>query len=127
MSNKNRNNGKNRSKTRTLDFNTVERPSLRLIMQDDAHTEILVITPTEGLVEELEHIRPNFEAMITNKEKLDIQALYEFAAKVINCNRSFRDCDRRRARWQVPHESREPCHLLRRLCGFYQVSNELKN
>lgn len=89
MSNKNRNNGKNRSKTRTLDFNTVERPSLRLIMQDDAHTEILVITPTEGLVEELEHIRPNFEAMITNKEKLDIQALYEFAAKVINCNRSF--------------------------------------
>lgn len=86
MSNKNRN---NRSKTRTLDFNTVERPTLRLVMQDDARTEILVTTPTEGLVEELEHIRPKFEAMVTDKDKFDIQALYEFAAKAMNCNRSF--------------------------------------
>lgn len=83
------NNKNNRSKTRTLDFNTVERPSLRLIMQDDARTEIIVTTPTEGLVEELNHLRPGFEAMVTGKDKLDIQALYEFAAKVINCNRSF--------------------------------------
>lgn len=86
MSHKNRS---NRSKTRTLDFNTVERPTLRLVMQDDARTEILVTTPTEGLIEELEHIRPKFEAMVTDKDKFDIQALYEFAAKAMNCNRSL--------------------------------------
>lgn len=77
------------NKSRTLDFNTVERPTLRLVMQDDDRTEILVTTPTEGLIEELELIRPHFEEMVMHGDKFDAQVLYELAARFINCNRSF--------------------------------------
>ena len=77
------------NKTRTLDFNTVERPTLRLVMQDAERTEILVTTPSEGLVEELDHMRPKFEEMVRSRDKFDTQQLYDLAAKLINNNRSF--------------------------------------
>lgn len=88
---KNRNNGQNRQgKVRTLDFNTVERPTLRLIMQDEARTEINVTMPAEGLIEELQFVRPKFEAMATGGDKFDARQLYELAAKLMSSNRELR-------------------------------------
>ena len=43
---------------KTINFNNINRPFLRLIMQDDAQTTIDVTTPTEALVEELTAAAP---------------------------------------------------------------------
>lgn len=72
-----------------LDLNTVERPVLQLIMQDDERTRIDVSTPTESLVEELRQLAPQLNKIIKNPDKMDSRAPYDLAARLINCNRSF--------------------------------------
>ena len=42
---------------KTINFNSINRPYLRLIMQDDAQTTIDVTTPTEAMVEDPGSIR----------------------------------------------------------------------
>ena len=74
---------------KVLDFNTVERPVLELVMQDDERTHIKVSTPTESLVEELAAIAPQLERVLQSNDAGSIEAIYDLAARLINCNRSF--------------------------------------
>jgi hypothetical protein len=74
---------------KVLDFNTVERPTLELIMQDEARTHIEVGTPTEGLVEELSAMSPRLDKVLQSKDAESIRAIYDLAARLINCNRNF--------------------------------------
>ena len=74
---------------KVLDFNTVERPVLELVMQDADRTHIRVSTPTEGLVEELAALAPQLEKVLQAKDADSIAAIYDLAARLINCNR---DC-----------------------------------
>lgn len=73
---------------KTLDFNTVERPTLRLIMQDENKTRIDVSTPTEKLVEELQQIAPHLASVMESPSEMQNKEVYELAARLINCNRS---------------------------------------
>lgn len=74
---------------KVLNFNTVERPTLELIMQDDAQTLIQVGTPTEGLVEELSAMAPQLDKVLQAQDAESIKAIYDLAARLINCNRNF--------------------------------------
>lgn len=74
---------------KVLDFNTIERPVLELVMQDDKRTHIRVSTPTESLVEELAALAPQLEKVLQSKDAESIRAIYDLAARLINCNR---DC-----------------------------------
>ena len=82
---------------RVLDFNTVQRPVLELVMQDENHTRIKVSTPTAYLVEELNNMAPEFneifdtileEAPAIPDEEMTAR-FYDLAARLINCNRSY--------------------------------------
>ena len=74
---------------KTLDFNKVRRPVLSLIMQDDAQTQINICTPTERLVEELQEALPELEPILSSGDRNSIGVIYDLAARLINCNRSF--------------------------------------
>lgn len=75
--------------TKTLDFNSFNRPVLELVMRDDERTTIKVCTPNEGLIEELQAMLPELEPVLKTGDKASITTVYELAAKLINCNRSF--------------------------------------
>lgn len=74
---------------KTLDFNTFNRPVLELVMRDDERTTIKVCTPNEGLIEELQAMLPELEPVLKTGDKASIATIYDLAAKLINCNRSF--------------------------------------
>ena len=74
---------------KSLDFNTLQRPYLELTMQDADRTTIKVSTPTESLIEEFELAMPQLQAVATGGNADALQASYNLAAKIINCNRSF--------------------------------------
>lgn len=74
-----------------LDFNTLERPVLEIVLRDDARTHIKVGTPTERMVEELNQIAPALNAAIdaaNEDQAAATRAIYDLAARLINCNRS---------------------------------------
>lgn len=75
--------------SKTLDFNTIQRPTLLLTMLDDAKTQIRVSTPTESLVAELAEVAPTLETLVETSGKEAIDAIYDLAARLISCNR---DC-----------------------------------
>ena len=74
---------------KVLDFNTVERPTLELIMPDTDHTIIKVGTPTESLVEELAKLEPQLNKALQSEDEEAKAAIYDLAARLINCNRNF--------------------------------------
>lgn len=74
---------------KTLDFNKVNRPVLQLIMQDDDRTQIKVSTPTEALVAEMEEALPELQSVLSSGDRSAISIIYDLAARLINCNRSF--------------------------------------
>lgn len=70
-----------------LDFNQINRPTLDLTMCDPAQTRITVVTPTEGLVEELEALRENVATIFSADTPEGVDACYNLAARLISCNR----------------------------------------
>ena len=72
---------------KTLDFNTLQRPTLLLTMLDDDKTQIKVSTPTEALVTELAEAAPALESLAETGGKDAIEAIYDLAARLISCNR----------------------------------------
>lgn len=75
---------------KTLDFNSMKRPTLRLVMQDEAKTCISVSTPTEALVEELTEAMPQLDTVLQSNDGSMIQAIYDLAARLISCNRDYK-------------------------------------
>lgn len=73
---------------KTLNFNQL-RPTLELTMMDEAQTVIKVGTPSVGLLEELEALLPEFETLARSGNREAIAAIYDMAARLINCNYSF--------------------------------------
>jgi hypothetical protein len=73
---------------KTLDFNKVNRPVLHLIMQDDDRTQIKVSVPTEALVSELDEVAPQLQEVLSSGDSSMVEAAYDLAARLINCNRS---------------------------------------
>ena len=72
---------------KTLDFNALKKPTLPLVMQDEQRTKILVSTPTQGLVEQLEAAGPEI-AMFDGGDVEGIKAAYGLAARLMSCNLS---------------------------------------
>lgn len=72
-----------------LDFNTVKRPTLELVMQDEGRTVIMVTTPKEALIEELQATLPELQGTLSTGDKESIDLCYDLAARLINCNRNF--------------------------------------
>lgn len=73
---------------KTLDFNTITPPTLVLTMRDEGRTEIVVTTPTEMLVEELQALAPELTKLLGADNAESIKTAYDLAAKLISCNRS---------------------------------------
>lgn len=71
-----------------LDFNALTSPTLPLVMCDAEKTEILVSTPTEGLVEELQVAAPELTRVLNSDDPGRVEAVYVLAAKLISCNRA---------------------------------------
>lgn len=69
---------------RILDLNTAQRPTLELTLCDEERTTIHVGMPKEADIQELTAF--DFTGL-ENGEKADIAAVYEMAARLINCNR----------------------------------------
>ncbi len=105
---------------KTLDFNTVTPPTLPLVMRDDRRTEIVVTTPTEGLVEELQAVAPRMMELLNADNADAIPVIYDLAARLISCNR---------AGLQVTAEDlRDKYHLnLEALIVFYNVYLDFLN
>lgn len=74
---------------KVLNFNQIQAPTLELTMMDEAQTVIKVTTPTIGLLNELEAVQPEFEKVARSGNKEAVTAIYDLAAKLMNCNRSF--------------------------------------
>lgn len=72
---------------KTLDFNSVQRPTLELTMKDDAHTVIPVCTPREELIEKLSARLPEIQEMMSKGDNEAIKAAFDLAAELISCNR----------------------------------------
>lgn len=72
-----------------LDFNTVKRPTLELVMQDEAKTVIKVTTPKEALIEKLQATLPELQGTLANGDQEAIGLCYDLAARLINCNLNF--------------------------------------
>lgn len=73
--------------SKTLDFNTLQRPTLLLTMLDDEKTQLKVSTPNEALVTELSAVAPQLETLAETGGKEAIDAIYDLAARLISCNR----------------------------------------
>lgn len=71
-----------------LDFNAITAPTLPLVMCDAEKTEIVVTTPTEGLVEELQAMAPELTKALNADDAASIEAVYILAAKLVSCNRA---------------------------------------
>ena len=72
-----------------LDFNAINEPVLELTMQDEDKTVIEVVAPSEGLIEELMNMGPELDEIARSGDARSIKAIYDLAARLINCNRSF--------------------------------------
>lgn len=73
---------------KTLDFNTINRPALQLVMQDEAHTTIKVGLPKEALIEELQEITPALQEANSSGNGDALAMCYNLAARLISCNHS---------------------------------------
>lgn len=73
--------------SRTLDFNSIERPTLDVTMKDEARTVVRVSAPTEGLVERLEALKPTIAKMKKNSSSAVLfNQVFDFFAKILSNN-----------------------------------------
>lgn len=70
----------------TIDFNSLSRPMVLLVMRDAAKTQIHLTVPTVGLVERLKANIPTLQQALNGEENELRPALYDLAADLINCN-----------------------------------------
>ena len=69
-----------------LDFNNIDPIVLKLIMKDDARTVIHVSTPTEALIEELQHVTPKLRAALKDESETSTESVYDLAARLMSYN-----------------------------------------
>ena len=71
---------------KSLDFNSLQRPTLELTMPDKDKTKIKLVCPSEALIEKLEALGPELTEIMQKKDASTLRALYDFAAELISCN-----------------------------------------
>lgn len=71
---------------RELNFNSLERPHLKLIMRDANHTVLRVITPTEELVERLTACVDGLQEVLEKKDADATRAAWDLLAKLLSYN-----------------------------------------
>lgn len=71
---------------KTLDFNSVQRPTLELTLKDDAHTVIRVCTPRTELVTRLSAQLSDLEDMMKKGDEAAVMTAFDLAAELISCN-----------------------------------------
>lgn len=72
-----------------LDFNSLTRPTLELIMKDEERTKLRLVCPTESLVERLETGMGELKSVLGKKNAESIQAAFSLAADLISCNDAY--------------------------------------
>lgn len=109
---------------KVLDLNTVERPTLELTLQDKERTTILVSTPSEGLVRELESVAPELSKMYETGNQESVDAIYDLAARLISCNRQDKQvtAEELRTKYKMGLES-----ALLFFSAYLDFINELTN
>lgn len=73
-----------------LNFRSFAQPTLPISMNDTRETLFTITTPTVGLVEELEANRDTILAAFGKEGRGRLDELWDFAAKLISCNREGR-------------------------------------
>lgn len=73
---------------KVLDLNTVQRPTLELTLMDDARTKLLLSTPTEAVVQELQQMGAELDRLKSGNRDA-VATIYDLAARLISCNRDF--------------------------------------
>lgn len=73
---------------KTLNFNTLKRPTLPLVMMDEAQTLIKITSPSTALVEELQAVGPELNAAFksADNDPAGIAAVYDLAARLMSHN-----------------------------------------
>ncbi|MBQ8143816.1 MAG: hypothetical protein IJ042_03360 [Butyricicoccus sp.] len=74
---------------KTLDFNSLSRPTLELIMRNDARTKLRLTCPTEALVERLETGMGEVKEVLAQKDAAAIRASFTLAAELMSCNDTY--------------------------------------
>lgn len=69
-----------------LDLNTVQRPTLELVMMDEEQTVLHVKMPTKAMFKELTDSDATVEGA-ENGNADSIDTLYDLVARVLDCNR----------------------------------------
>ena len=71
---------------RELNFNSLERPHLKLTMRDAAHTVLRVTTPTEELVEKLTACADELQTVLAKRDADATRAAWELLADLLSYN-----------------------------------------
>lgn len=71
---------------RELNFNSLERPHLKLTMRDAAHTVLRVTTPTEELVEKLTACAKELHEVLEKKDADATRAAWDLLADLLSYN-----------------------------------------
>lgn len=72
---------------RTLDFNSIKKPTLTLTMPDEDRTVIRVLTPTVELVEKLIANEKDLTKTLKTPDKDGVTAAFALAAEYISINK----------------------------------------
>jgi hypothetical protein len=71
---------------KSLDFNSLQRPTLELTMCDENKTKLRLVCPYEKLIEKLETVGPELTEIMEKNDTSAVRAVYDFAAELISCN-----------------------------------------
>ena len=72
-----------------LDFNSLSRPTLELVMRDEAKTKLRLTCPTEALIERLETGMGELREILARRDVAAIRAASALAAELMSCNDSY--------------------------------------
>lgn len=71
---------------KTLNFNSVRRPTLNLVMKDEAQTQIRVTVPNQALIERLQAVTGELQDIVNDKSGASVEAVYDLSASLMSCN-----------------------------------------
>lgn len=73
---------------RILDLNAQQRSLLDVTLQDAERTVVHLDIPTEGMVNDLQTLIPEFEKIKTG-DRSNVDIMYNLAASLLNCNQDY--------------------------------------
>lgn len=71
---------------KSLDFNSIQRPTLEITMCDEARTKFRLVCPSEALIEKLEAVGPEMVEIMEKNDLNSIRAVFDLAAQLISSN-----------------------------------------